>query len=325
MISYKNNKKAFEMSFNWIFALVVGGIILFIAVYAAIKIGYTGNDIGNTEAAAKIVSLLDPMGAGIASGTSDIIKFQSPSRVFIKCDSKNNKPFGKEEISFSGKTFGKYSKEGNSIVVRDKYLFGKNLTEGKEIPFVSFPFNMPFKIGDLIIFLNENYCFYKAPDEIKSNLEDQYALRNFINFTNNTLSCKGKIVCFDSNVQGCDIKVTSSCLDTKCDNIYETGQVSKDGKNVYYAGNLIYAAIFSDTDIYECNIIRLKGRADGLYGIYLDKMELIIKNGCSSVTNLDSLRGTINSSRELSNYYLQSKYADESNQAARIGCKLYQN
>jgi hypothetical protein len=323
MISYK--KKAFEMSFNWIFALVVGGIILFIAVYAAINIGNVVKSEKDTESGAQLVSLLDPMGVGIASGTSDIIKFQSPSRIFIKCDSKNYKPFGSEEISFSGKVFGKYGEAGAPISVRNKYLFGKNLTESKEIPFISFPFNMPFKISDLIIFLDGNYCFYKAPDEIKGDLEGHNALKNIINFTNDTSDCKGKIICFDSADSDCKIKVYNDCpLFSNCDYDYEIGHVVKDGKTFYYAGNLIYAAIFSDYNIYECNVIRIKARADELYGIYLDKIKVMQGVGCSSTINLDSLRDPINSSDKLPPYYSQGKILDKVNQVADI-CKLYQN
>jgi hypothetical protein len=316
------DKKAFEMSFNWIFALVVGGMILFIAVFAAFRFGDVLGTQGNTETVAKIISFFDPMEAGIASGTSQSLEFKLPSMVILRCDSKNDKPFGNEKISFSEKVLGKYSKESVQIPVKNKYVFGKNVTEGREISVLSFPFNMPFKVTDLIIFLNENYCFYKAPDEIKENIENLGS--KYINFTNKTNECRGRMVCFDSNVQGCNITVFASCFDSNCEYKYETGKVSKEGKEVYYAGNLVYAAIFSDPDIYDCNVVRIKARADGLYGIYLDKIKVIQGVGCSSTIDLNSLRGTINSSRELPSYYLQSKTVDKVNQAADI-CKLYKN
>jgi hypothetical protein len=324
----KYNKKAFEMSFNWIFALIVGGMILFIAIYTAINWGDSMKNKGDTEACSQLVSLFSPMEAGIASGASDVIKFQSPSKIFIKCDNKNDKPFGNEKISCSGQVFGKYGEAGTPTTVKDKYVFGKNVTEGKDITYISFPFDMPFKIGDLIIFLNEKYCFFNAPDKVKEDLETHEALNNIINFSKNINDCKnkGKIVCFSSSSSfpnNCNIKVGAFCSDPNCEYEYEVGQVSKDGKTVSYSGNLVYAAIFSDLNIYECNVIRLKARADELYSVYLDKISVMNQRvGCGGSTfGLEGLKGIINSSDDLSYYYLESKDVDKANKAAV--CNVY--
>ena len=69
------NKKAIEMSFNWIFAIIVGGFILFIAIYGAGKLIRTSEQSVYTETAASLVSLFDPLETGLASGKASEISF----------------------------------------------------------------------------------------------------------------------------------------------------------------------------------------------------------------------------------------------------------
>ena len=52
-------KKAVEMSFNWLFALIVGAVILGLAIYGATKIVKTGTQVVSTESAAKLISFLE--------------------------------------------------------------------------------------------------------------------------------------------------------------------------------------------------------------------------------------------------------------------------
>ena len=61
-------KAIFGMSFNWIFALIVGGFILFLAIYGAGKFIKTSETTLYTETASKLTALLDPLETGLASG-----------------------------------------------------------------------------------------------------------------------------------------------------------------------------------------------------------------------------------------------------------------
>jgi hypothetical protein len=63
---------------------------------------------------------------------------------------------------------------------------------------------------------------------------------------------------------------------------------------------LMYAAIFSEKDIYECQIKRLMKRVENLALLYNDKAGLISQKECNS--NLESELSTLNSlTRNLEN------------------------
>ena len=100
------DKKGIAMSFNWIFAILAGGFILFLAIFSAGKFIRTGEQILYTETAASLISLLDPLETGLASGKAHEIGFKKKSKIFFDCEENLNPPFGKQTISFSEKTFG---------------------------------------------------------------------------------------------------------------------------------------------------------------------------------------------------------------------------
>src|SRR3989338_6663423 len=99
---------------------------------------------------------------------------------------------------------------------------------------------MPYKVADVITILseNENYCFVNAPEEIKQSLGGAEG----ISFNSSIKDCRQgeRKVCFSSS--GCDIDV-----------YLDAGKVRKQGKDMYYYGNLLYGAIFGSPENYECN------------------------------------------------------------------------
>ena len=68
-------------------------------------------------------------------------------------------------------------------------------------------------------------------------------------FTDN--ECDGKSVCFGSG--NCDINIQGYCDDFNCESEYDYGKIN----NRIYAGNLLYAGIFSSEENYECNVKRI--------------------------------------------------------------------
>ena len=99
------------------------------------------------------------------------------------------------------------------------------------------------------------------------------------------------------------------------------------GKKVYYAGDLIYGAIFSDAEIYECNVKRIKVKFDELSKIYLDKISIIERKDCKSNigSKLSSLLGKIEDSRGLIGLNAAAEDIDSINRQAKSGCQLYYN
>ena len=56
---------------------------------------------------------------------------------------------------------------------------------------------------------------------------------------------------------------------------------------------LMYAAIFADREIYECQLERLMQRTEQLASIYDDKASLISNQGCPLEINLFALRTAV--------------------------------
>ncbi len=315
----KMRKKGIAMTFNWIFAIVAGGFILFLAIFAAGKFIRTSEQALYTETAASLISLFDPLETGLASGKAHEIGFKKQSKVFFECQESGNSGFGKQRISFSEKTLGdSYSEPGGRVSIKDKYIFAESVVEGKTIYVFSKPFFMGFKVNDLamVISAEDNYCFYDASEGIKDSLEG-LNLGNII-FMNASSDCNGINVCFAESRSSvdCQIRVDEN-----------QGYVlnRKEGKIVYYVGELIYPAIFSSPDIYECNVKRMKFKFDQLAGIYLDKIDIIEREGCSSNVGvkLASVLGGIDDSRDLIGLYERVEEFDSINSQALSGCQLW--
>ncbi|MEK6830647.1 MAG: hypothetical protein AABX77_01315, partial [Nanoarchaeota archaeon] len=314
----KINKKGIALPFNWLFAIVAGGTILFLAIFAAGKFIRTSEQTIYTETAASLISLFDPLETGLASGKAYEIGFKKKSKIFFGCNENLNPPFGKQTIFFSEQTFGEtYGEVGKEVSIKDKYIFSKEVVEGEKVYVFSKPLFMPFKINDIVILTSsdDKYCFYDSPEEIKESLEG-LNLKNIV-FVNETLVCNGINVCFKEK-RKCDIVVNEN-----------QGQVLNKlyKKRVYYAGNLIYGAIFSSPEIYECNVKRIKNKFDELANVYLDKIKVIEREGCQSNIGqkLSKVLGPINDSRELIGLYNEVQEIDSINRLEKSGCQLYYN
>ena len=313
------DKKGIAMSFNWIFAILAGGFILFLAIFSAGKFIRTSEQTLYTETAASLISLLDPLETGLASGKAHEIGFKKKSKIFFDCEENLNPPFGKQTISFSEKTFGdEYGEKGQRVSIKNKYIFAEDVVEGDDVYIFSKPFFMPFKITDLVMVTSQdqNYCFYDSPEYIQESLEG-LNMKNII-FMNSTSECEGVDVCFGASRTVCEVKV-----------LEDQGYVLKksSGKRVYYVGDMIYAAIFSSPQMYECNVKRIKVKFDELAKIYLDKIEIIKRKDCISNIGgkLSGMLGGIEDSRGLIGLYILAEDIDSINRQAKSGCQVYYN
>ncbi len=309
------SKGLFGLSFNWIFALIVGGFILFLAIYGSSKFIVTSESTIYTETAAKLTSLLDPLETGLASGKATEITFKKESRFKFTCNEKSFAPFGKETVSFSEQTFGKeFGKQSERVDIKDKYIFTNSLLEGKRLIIFSKPFFLTFKVADLTLIFSQEHCFFDAPEEIEEELEGlNMAGIIFMNRSQEVKDCKGISVCFDDEMN-CDVEVS-----------HDKNYLVKEGKKLYYTDNLLYGAIFSSADIYECNLKRLKSKFDELSKIYLTKVNIIERSGCLSNigSKLELMSAELESSRDILRLTEMAEEIDLINKGAKSGCKLY--
>ena len=312
------NKKAIAMSFNWIFAIVVGGFILVLSLYAASQFIRTSEQTVYTETAASIVSLFDPLETGLASGKSSSISFKKESKLYFDCFDNRNLPFGEQTIRFSEKTFGdEFAEGGNRISIKDKYVFSEDIVEGKTMYYFSKPYFAGYKVADLMMIYSDQktYCVHGAGEDFVDDVEG-LNLKNII-FPNASLECEGINVCFKSIGDKCDVRVV------------ENGNyVLKGSDKLYYVDDLLFAAIFSSSDNYECNVKRIKNRFNELAGIYLNKIEVIKRKNCEPTLGpklLELLAFRVESSRDLLLFHDKIEEINQINNRAKDGCRVYYN
>jgi len=301
------NKKALEMSFNWIFAIIVGAVILFLAIYFVGKIISTGRYQQDSLVAKELSSLTNPLGTGFAETSKAVIDLKLDTRIFNDCSSVGN--FGKSILSATTRSgIGKeWGDKGVEQELQSKYIFSEKVEEGKKLYVFTREFNMPFYVSDIMVFTSKNYCFINIPYDF----ENEFVNINAGNLKVGNCTLSDIQVCFN---QDCDISIDT----------YEQS-VTKNGSKVYYTGELIYAAIFSDKETYECNIKRLMKRISHLTLIYQDKID-IINEMCFSglgpeLQGLDSMAKSLNSSIDLGQVESSAFALDYKNDYA--GCQLY--
>ena len=280
MISKMTNKKGM-IEFNWIFVLIIGAVILFIAVFFVGKLIGTQQYASNTELAKNFDILLNPFASIGGMGTVTLAKtIQMPQTTQINqsCSVKDRRitMYLRSESS-TGKKWGEW---GLPNQIYNKYIFSNAFMQAKTFEVFSMPLNLPFRIDDLIFIMDKDYCFVNAPAEVKGEIGMVNLSK--LRFVDSTNDCKaGSIeVCFETS--GCDIRVVGDCTTTTTTdcNKFDYGYISKKGKLDYATTPMMYAAIFSDQKMYDCEMKMIKERLDGLIEIYKQKAVILAEQGC---------------------------------------------
>jgi len=298
-----------QIPFAWLFAIIAGSFILFLTIYGVTKLINVSQYELDTKTAKNLGVLLNPLETGFQSAQSTDLTLPTETRIYNKCNPYGN--FGKQIIQISQKSFNKWPKPSGEISFLNKYIFSDKCVEGKKFYIFSKPFNFPFKVSDLIYItpLSKKYCFLNAPEQIKDELS-ALKQKNFFLEECPTESIK---ICFSPG-QNCNINVD-----------YNLGYVEKNNKKLYFEGNpLMYAAIFANKEIYECQLKRLMQRTSELALLYRDKSKLISRTGCNSNLNLLGLSNaasSLNSSANLNSINYIVKEIKDKNDLAE--CRLW--
>lgn len=294
-----HNKNGLEFSFTWLFAVIIGAVILVLAIYAATKLMSTGGLETSTATAKEIGILLNPLETSFEEGKTTSISVNTETRIYNGCDDDSGN-FGKQLISVSQKSFGKFTEPSIEVSFPNKYIFSEDYEEGKKFYIFSKPFEFPFKIADLIYIssADKKYCFIDAPKNIEEEL-NQIKQENFA--TGNCSTLNGFIrVCFGT-LKNCEIRVN-----------YNLKYVEKNKSSAYFETDaLMYGAIFSEKNIYECQVKRLMQRAGELSSIYSKKSNLLSQKECNSNLELDSFKILLSDYESSSDLSLLSNKADE--------------
>ena len=307
-------KRGFQISFAWLFAIIVGIFILFLAIFGVIRLINLGQYEISTETEKKIGVLLNPLEIRFETGKTTLLNLGRETRIYGECDDYSL--FGKQIISISQESFGRWPEPAEGVSFKNKYIFSEKIVEGKKFYIFVKPFEFPFKVTDLIYLTSasDEYCFTEIPTHIKDELE---AL-NQGNILLEDCSDKSIKVCFGSVSEPCDIEVD-----------YSGNKVKKQQTELYFTDDsLMYAAIFADKDIYECQLKRIMQRTSQLCLIYRDKANLVLKQGCSSNLNqklseLSTIANNFKSSESFKNDYMVNLVKDIQEENKVSMCRLW--
>ena len=286
-------KGALQISFGWLFAIIVGAFIIFLAIYGVTKFMGTEQETIDAKTSNEIGILLNPLETSFESAKTTSFSLPAESRISNGCNDRGN--FGKQLISVSQKSFNKWTETNLEASFPNKYIFSRETVEGKNFYIFSKPFDFPFKVSDLIYMTSskETYCFVDAPEDI----EDEIKTINQANLLTEDCSENSINVCFSGN---CDINVDYSS---------DGGFVEKGEEILYFVSDsLMYAAIFADPDVYECQLKRLMQRVKELSSIYLDKAISVNQGGCNLDINTDLIEFN-----RLAGNFVDSKDSDSGN------------
>ena len=308
------------MSFAWILAIIAGSVILFLAIFFAGKLISWGGQQQDAETSAILSIILDPLETSLETYKGNELSSSAELRIYNdKCSVDGN--FGSQKLgAVTESGLGTKWREpfyGHST--KNEYIFSRDTEQGKKFMVFSMPFNFPFKVSSLIFLSSEDYCFLDAPDEIKDKFQGSKITKIKFSDTKSNCSKQSIKVCFGSGVD-CDSDEIVVYGNTGG---YDYGSVIKNGNEVYYTGSLLYGAIFSSPELYECNVNRLVKRTINLAYLYKDKIEFVQKRGCDSqldipLTNLINTAKEFKSSKDLSDLQVIAKEIEDTG-----GCKIY--
>jgi hypothetical protein len=256
----KSQRGALDISFGLIFAILAGIFILALAIFAATKLKGIETFTKEGETSMTIGILTNPLESSFESAKRVVIISPARMRIYNSCET--DETFGNQVIETSQLTYGTWAEPELKNKLQNRYMFSENPVESKKFYIFSEPFELPFKIGDLMYITSSEkaYCFMDASNEVEKDLKAINQANIFLDYE----GCpEGSIkICF-LNSPDCDIKVNYNS---------GSGYVIKDSKRMYFEGNaLMYAAILSDQKEYECQVKRLINRTIILNEIYLHK------------------------------------------------------
>lgn len=271
-------KRGIELTFGWIFSIIVGAVIIFLAIYGAMRFVNTERTIQDSESALLIQTRLASYETGLETASRpENISFASQTRITNECDTRG--VYGVQKISIATRSdIGEtWQEAGVAAKSNSLYVFSQSSMESNQLYSVVKPLNMPFKIGNIVVLWSEPQCFVNPPAIVEEEIEELGLSQSGIEVKSSASSCKrtARVICFGPSGG------------KECDAVVDTGQkkVTQGKSVVYYEEPLLYAAAIASPELYECQVKRMLKRGAELAELYEGKSALVAARsvqGCSS-------------------------------------------
>jgi len=259
------NKKGIAISFNWIFSMIAGVLILIFLVYFAVQ----NTDLFGNVTSKVVSEELEILFSGIETiKTKTSLNFDKNVELRFSCNQ------GKQVLNVNGKS-------GNSL--KGKIVFAPNIVESDVFNIATQPWNVPFRVANFIYLWDEGYEFSgDAPEidlieELRGNGE--------------------KIVFALDNNAGCansgNLKTIYYTHDEDLDDYL--GYVCFEGQRSspvrFYGKAMLIGAVLSDTsNNFECVKSGIQKRLEVVNDIYYKKSQKMI----ASPVDIDNCNPQIN-------------------------------
>ncbi len=324
------NKKAYEFSFAWLFAILVGAVIIFLAIYITTQIVDVERTRIDTVRAKEIGVLLTPVETNLEQSKLATISVPQEIRLFNNCTTNSN--FGEQKLSALTKSgIGKnwQPEPGVTSTFYNKYIFSQaELHSDNELYIFTKPFKFPYKIADLTIIWPDktSYCFVFDSDAgkrgiIKTELENLKP-KHVIRVSAKT-DCQenAKTICFDDS--SCNINININQEKVTLENGETVSYIESQDSSDRFA--LLFAAVFSDSELYKCQVERLTMKAANLADLYRLKSNYLTTKGCRSAPLLPTLLQNYKSSLSSTKSFTNSKSEADNLRIANgnLGCGLF--
>ncbi len=284
----KNKRGQMNISFGLIFAIIAGVFILALAIYAVVKFTSIEQKALEGEVGKTFGILTNPLESSFESSQTITITTSAENRIYTGCffeDPEVNGEildlpyFGLQRISTSQKSYGKWTNATLNVSFSNKFIFSENPSEGRKFYVFSKPLYLPYKIADFVYVLSEDkhYCFLDAERIRRGDLKDEIDNMNQPSLHTEDCPEESINICF-YNLPDCDISVN-----------YGAGRLTKGNGVFYFLGDaMMFAAIISDEDTYDCQMLRTIQRTKSLSQIYNEKYDLMIEDiGCDPAMKID--------------------------------------
>lgn len=334
------SKRGYEFSFTWIFTVIVGAFIIFLAIYFAIRLVGTEQFTREAREGRTIGILLTPIETQTEEAKVARIILRDETVLFNECEPPNSRNiFGTQRI---GTTIDPPIGErvsglnGSMTTYHNKYLFtsSRGITGKEEMYVLTKPLWLPFKVADLVIVWSdqEEYCFQNPPGPIRNRLNQLDLEEENVEVTANCADPEKTVVCFDTSVGNCEISV------------YPAQQKVVKDRDLFYLKSLeddeyamMFAAIFSDPAAYECQAKRILAHASKLADLHHYKSSNIIypaTGGCGqrAAGHLLNLNYTLSQALNLpgtssliavNNLPTDTQYSNFVIQGGGSGCEIF--
>ncbi len=265
-------KKGFEFSFTWMFVLIVGAAILFLAVFMASRLITREGTTYNTEVAAELGAALTPIETSVEDEKYAPIQFPSETRVINECDAEGT--FGEQALAVTVRSgVGKeWAKTGIPYRSSYSFIFSPDAFQAKQAHVIASSVSFPFRVGNAVVLYADSYCFVNPPEDIEDALVQLGAEGMTVVPSRGACAEESISVCFSTN--GCDIRVDADSV--------HRGVVHKGTDSLPYVDGLFYAALVAEPDLYECQLMRIRKRTSEVARLYAEKSAFLDARGCSS-------------------------------------------